>query len=174
MSDWKSKIVPAGVLIVVVGGVAMLIGRTASKRGTADVTAASAQLPPEAESGWKGEGEAPSKPQNFDTQEDPRAHTGIPLRTMDKEVFDRLKDPNLKRDDLADLLPNRPYRARAVGSVETHIFGAVLIDVVRDGTWDERWLLKGDQVIRKSLPGAPTAPSDPEQFTLSHGRWQVR
>jgi hypothetical protein len=175
MSDWKSKIIPGGVLIVVAGGIALLIGRTVTKHGTPDaaaLSAASAQAPAEPESGWRGE--PPPKAQTFDLQEDPHFKAGIPLRSMDKEIFDRLKDPNLTRDDLADLLPNKPYRARAVGSVELKVYGAVLIDEDRDGKWDERWTLKGDQVIRTSASGSPTSPSDPEQLTLSHGRWQAR
>src|SRR5262249_7745991 len=152
------------------GGTAMLIGRGATKRGVTS-TSAEAPLGTTDPSAWRSELPLP-KPQHFDLQEIPSFPSGVPLRPMDRDVFAPLWDPKLKREDLADLFPDRPYKVRVVGSVEEHLFGAVLVDNDRDGKWDERWVLKGDQVIRTLPPNQQVQGGDPTHFTLAHGRWQ--
>jgi hypothetical protein len=172
MEAWKSKVVPVGVLIVVVGGVAMLIGRSASSKRVPELTSSAQKGAPGNPSAWSNMpagADDQNVPQHFDLKELPEFKAGVGLRPMDKEVFERLADPKLQRTDLLDLFPDRPYKVRVVGSVQERRYGMVMIDADRNGKWDEKWVLKGDQVLRTVM--AEDEP--PIEFNLAHGRWQA-
>ena len=117
---------------------------------------------------------APSAPgpQVFDTVEDPNWKAGIPMRDMDRDIFAQLKNDDLDRSKLADLFPDRPYRVRLIGSVTEHRFGLVMIDLNRDGKWDERWDLRAGQVMR-NVEHDEGSGGQRVQYTLVHGKWQA-
>jgi hypothetical protein len=111
------------------------------------------------------------EPQVFDLAEDPRAKSGIPLRPMDRDIFDQITHLRIERSEMRDVFPDRPYRVQFVGSVAEHHIGLVMIDLDRDGKFDERWDLKRDGVTRM-VQQDPAAGGAPVKYTLSHGRWQ--
>jgi hypothetical protein len=112
-----------------------------------------------------------AEPQVFDLAEDPRAKAGIPLRPMDRDIFDQITHLRLERSQLRDVFPDRPYRVVFVGSVAEHHIGLVMIDLDRDGKFEERWDLKRDGVTRM-VQQDPSAEGAQVKYTLSHGRWQ--
>jgi hypothetical protein len=114
---------------------------------------------------------ASEEPQVFDLAEDPRAKGGIPLRPMDRDIFDRITHLRIDRSQMRDVFPDRPYRVQFVGSIAEHHIGLVMIDLDRDGKFDERWDLKRDGVTRM-VQQDPSADGTPVKYSLSHGRWQ--
>jgi hypothetical protein len=114
-------------------------------------------------------------PIQLDLTEDPRATAGIPLRPMDRDVFAeiaRATSGQLERIRMKDLFPDRPYKVTFVGSVAERRIGLVLIDLNRDGTYEERWDLKRNDVVR-SVQNDTFAEANVVRYTLAHGRWQV-
>jgi hypothetical protein len=110
-------------------------------------------------------------PQIFDNVEDPTWKAGIPQRDMDRDIFAKMKDPQLDRNSLADLFPDKPYKVRLVGSATEHRYGLVLIDLDRDGTWEEKWDLRPGQVHRH-LDHDPASDGRPGDYTMVKGKWQ--
>ena len=167
---WRAR----GTLLVafaVVAGVGILVGRWS--RRVPEVEASSAVRPPALTSAvTAGQiAQLAGPPQQFDIKEEPSFHGGVPLRPMDRDIFAVLADEHLERTRLLDLFPDRPYRVRVVGSVAERRFGALNIDLDRDGKLDERWMLKGNEVVR-DVPEDPTGGGQPVHYTLAHGRWQ--
>jgi hypothetical protein len=154
--------------LVVLGGIVAWTAR-ASQRVPEAVSTATPNTPtstPAAVSAL-----AKASEQHFDIEEDPAFKSGFPLRPLDRDIFAAMRDPNLDRTRLTDLFPGRPERVRLLGSVAERNFAQVLVDRDRDGTWDERWALKPNEVSR-------VVPNDPStggsvRYTLSHGRWQA-
>ena len=89
---------------------------------------------------------------------------------MDADIFDALAHRPLSRTDLFDLFPDRPYHVRLVGDTLRHRVRAVLIDLERDGTWEERWDLDDTTVTRRVLQ-RPAGPGAGTPFALRSGRW---
>jgi hypothetical protein len=110
-------------------------------------------------------------PQTFDLKEDPRAPTGIALRPMDREIFTEIMSDHLDRTKMRDLFPDRPYRVALVGSVAEHRIGVVMIDLNRDGKFEERWDLKGSEVTRTVMADT-AAEGSSVQYSMAHARWQ--
>ena len=163
---WRSK----GTLLVafaLVGGVGIGVGRWSRHVPEVEAKTSSPALSSAAASSA-----ASPAVQHFDLAEDPSFQAGVPLRPMDKDIFAALADARLERTRLLDLFPDRPYKARIVGSVAERRFGGVLVDMDRDGKWDERWTLKGNEVIRL-VPDDPTGGGTEIKYSLAHGRWQV-
>jgi hypothetical protein len=97
---------------------------------------------------------------------------GIPLREMDKDIFAKLKDPALERTALPDLFPDRPYKVQVFGSLAEQRFGLVMVDLTRDGKWDEKWdLMRPGEVVRH-VEHEAAANGQPVTYTLVHGKWQ--
>jgi hypothetical protein len=164
---WRAR----GTLLVafaVVAGVGIFIGRW-SRRVPEVEAKASAQAP--GLTSAMAPAPRPDPPQQFDIKEDPTFHGGVPLRPMDRDIFAALADEHLQRLQLLDLLPDRPYKVRVVGSAAERRYGALTIDLDRDGKIDERWLLKGNEVSR-DVPEDPASGGQPIHYTLTHGRWQ--
>jgi hypothetical protein len=161
---WRSKaVLVAG--FVGVGSLGVLLGRAsnteAPSASPATQHSASAAPQPEAE-----------PPQHFDLTEDPRSHAGIALRPMDRDIFALINGLNLERNQMKDVFPERPYRVAFIGSLAEKRIGLVMIDLDRDGTFEERWELKRGEVDR-TVPKDPAAGGNPVKYTLAHGRWQV-
>lgn len=150
----------AGVLGVVV--VAFLVGRVSVSSGntpTSPSARSSSAVP-----------NATAQPFVFDLTENPHSHAGIQLREMDRDIFNVLTTGNFERQRMNDYFPDKPYRVRMVGSASEKRVGAVLIDLDRDGKFDERWELKPGQVNRMVFRDE-AAGSQPVMFTLAHARW---
>jgi hypothetical protein len=166
--------------VVVVGCVGIGIGRwssggsspaTQAPPGVTTSTSASAPgmgWPAGSPSSPMGEAEPP---QVFDTVEDPNWKAGVPMRDMDRDIFAKFKDPALERSALLDMFPDRPYKVRVMGSASEHRFGLVMIDLNRDGKWDERWDLRAGQVTR-AVEHDEGASGQRVTYTLTHGKWQ--
>jgi hypothetical protein len=113
-----------------------------------------------------------SAPPKFEVEADPKWQVGVELRPMDRDIFARLMSESLKREELPDLFPDRPYRVRVVGSVYEHRYGLVTIDFERDGKEDERWEIREAEVQRTALRDPATPKRPPTLYTLRKGRWQ--
>jgi hypothetical protein len=177
-----------GAAFVIVGGLGIAIGRC-SKAGPepAGATSLSSQLPTPSAPAQLASGQLPSRqgpPQPWQspdaglqssywqTTEDPNWHVGIPLREMDKDIFAKLKDPALERTALPDLFPDRPYKVQVFGSLAEQRFGLVMVDLTRDGKWDEKWdLMRPGEVVRH-VEHEAAANGQPVTYTLVHGKWQ--
>ncbi len=109
----------------------------------------------------------------WDTQELGGFTGGVAMRPMDREIIAVLRSGAVDRRAMLDVFPDRPYRVRLAGSAELQQFRFVLIDMDRDGTWDERWDLGQAGQIRREL--TPNGDAGPEaiMFTMTHGRWQA-
>ena len=77
------------------------------------------------------------------------------------------------------LFPSKPYRVKTIGSMKPRKWtSVVLVDLERNGTWDERWDLTSDDVVRTNFKKPRTedddvsaAPSD-AKLSLRQGTWQ--
>jgi hypothetical protein len=113
--------------------------------------------------------------QIYNTKPDPRLH-GVGLRPMDLDIFGFIGSGQLERDRMLDVFPDKPYRVRMIGSLPDHWVSVVLVDLNRDGKWDERWDLKPDDVDRTIFRRARETelagePAD-QRFALRRGLWQ--
>jgi hypothetical protein len=150
-----------------VGAVGVFIGRATSPGPELPAAA-----PTQSASAASAEGSA--RPfQQFDLTENPQARAGIPLRPMDREIFAAIMGGRIERTRMNDLFPDRPYRVALVGSVAERRIGLVMIDMNRDGKFEERWDLKGNDVVR-SVQQDPAAEGAGVKYALAHGRWQPR
>jgi hypothetical protein len=91
---------------------------------------------------------------------------------MDNDIFARIEKGDFKREELRDVFPGRPYHVQFMGSSEENWISVVLVDLDRDGKWDERWEMKPEGVTRRVInkeeeeEGPETTP-----FALRPGRW---
>jgi hypothetical protein len=109
----------------------------------------------------------------WDTEERPGFTAGVAMRPMDREIIAAARSGNIDRRAMLDLFPDRPYRVRLAGSAELQQYRFVLIDLDRDGTWDERWDLGQPGQIRRELTPHGEAGPQAITFTIAHGRWQA-
>lgn len=107
----------------------------------------------------------------FDLAEVPNYSSGVPLRPMDHDIFDKLVSLKLERTQMKDVFPDRPYRVVFVGSLAQHQISQVMVDLDRDGKVDERWDIKKGDLVR-NVPKDPDAQGQAVKYTLTHGRWQ--
>ncbi len=118
---------------------------------------------------------APARPAGerpkFDLAEVPGYHSGVELRPMDHDIFDKLVNLNLERTQMPDVFPDRPYRVAFIGSLAERRINVVMVDLDRDGKMDERWELKKGDLVR-TVPKDPAAQGQAVKYTLTHGRWQ--
>jgi len=91
---------------------------------------------------------------------------------MDRDIFAQVTALKLDRTQMKDVFPDRPYRVVFVGSISERRIGFVMIDLDRNGTFDERWELKTSEANRIVLHD-PAANGAEVKYTLAHGRWQV-
>jgi hypothetical protein len=134
-----------------------------SLRHRAATAAAAAPPPP------SSEGAPPHKPQVYDYKEPPMVKIGPPLRPMDSEILDAIAVGEFTHAQRLDLFPDRPYHVKLIGSVPDRWISIVMIDLDRDGKWDEKWTLKPDSVIR--LDFDDREPMGGKPFMLRHGQW---
>ena len=176
---WKTETIV--VALVIVGGLGVWIGRCSRSVNSVEAKAAEPQsdwtparssASSSSSSTGKSEQERPDAA-TFDTMEIPEFKAGIALRPMDRDIFAQLANAHLDRQSLLDVFPDRPYKVRIIGSVAERRFSLVLIDMNRDGKIDERWELKGSDVIR-TVPQDPNAGDAEVRYALAHGRWQPR
>jgi hypothetical protein len=110
------------------------------------------------------------KPQAYDYKPHPNLKPGgVPLRPMDNDIFAAIERGRLTRAQLLDLFPDRPYHVKLVADSAEHWVNTVVIDLDRNGRWDERWELKKEGVFRHTHGG----PDDSDQimFTMFGGFW---
>jgi hypothetical protein len=107
----------------------------------------------------------------WDTQELPN-WPGLPLRPMDHDLIDAMLSGHIARQSMLDLFPDRPYRVRLVGSADMQLFQFAMIDLDRDGKWDEQWDLSKPGQIQRHVAHDPAAGGHEVMYTLAHGKWQ--
>jgi hypothetical protein len=92
-----------------------------------------------------------------------------------REIFAKLNDiDHLKREQMNDVFPDKPYLVRFIGSVETKVIGYVFIDMDRNGKVDEKWEIRNG-TVRRTVPHDRNVPDDVDvQYSLFQGRWQAR
>ena len=159
-----------GVGALLVGAVIGQIWRTTRTKDTASPAASSSAtiFDPNAADG--------GSPQVYPVKADPRM-TGIPLRPMDREIFAALASGQLEPVHLDDVFPSKPYRVSMIGSMKPRKWiSVVLVDLTRDGKWDERWDLTQTDVVRtvfkKPRTDAVGADETDYKFSLRQGTWQ--
>jgi hypothetical protein len=108
----------------------------------------------------------------WDTVEVPSWNAGVPMRAMDREIVAAILSGHVDRTSMSDLFPDRPYQVRLAGSAAARQFRWVLIDLNRDGAWDERWDLGEPGQIQRTVTRDPDARGSEVMYTLVHGRWQ--
>jgi hypothetical protein len=89
---------------------------------------------------------------------------------MDREIFQLLTSGDLVRERMRDVFPDKPYLVRFLGSAAEKRVGMVMIDLDRDGQFEERWDFKPGQVHR-TVHADPNAGGQPVMYTLHHGHW---
>jgi hypothetical protein len=125
---------------------------------------ASSPKPPESTIGQP----APRR-QTYNYQPVPGLTSGMALRPMDYDILKRIEDGDYKRTDMLDLFPDRPYQVKMIGSPVEHWINAVLIDLDRDGKWDEKWAMKLESVTRHTM--GKGEDDDKVPWALQPGRW---
>ena len=109
-------------------------------------------------------------PQTFQTTPGPHPGLGTALRTLDIDTFDRIARADYQRQEMLDLFPGRPYHVKLAGSFTARLITTVMVDVERDGRFDERWDLTKDGVFRRVIgPGQEFDAATP--FMLRNGLW---
>lgn len=106
-----------------------------------------------------------------DLAELPNYKAGVPMRPMDRDIFDKIRTLSLERSQMHDVFPDRPYRVTFVGSLAERRIDLVMVDLDRDGKFEERWEIKRGDVVR-TVPKDPAAGDQPVKYTIIHGRWQ--
>jgi hypothetical protein len=156
-------------LVVTLVGVALATtALVAARSGRATMGETEPEAPPAVPKKAAGEPVAPL----WDTDELPGFTTGVAMRPVDRDVFAALRGAAFPREAMVDVFPRRPYRVRFGGSAVGHAVRLVLLDLDRDGRWDERWDLgQPGQVVRRVLPAGHEG-GEGVDFTLTHGRWQ--
>ncbi len=95
----------------------------------------------------------------------------MPIRPMDRDIFDKITTLKLERTQMRDVFPDRPYRVAFLGSLVERRIGRVHVDLDRDGKFDERWELTKGGVVR-IVQADPAAGGATVTYSLAHGRWQ--
>jgi len=111
-------------------------------------------------------------PPKWDTEENPAWKVGVSLRPMDHDIIAALQSGHVERSQVTDLFPDKPYQVRLAGSPATQQFRFVLIDLNRDGKWDERWDLGEPGQIKREVMHDPDALGHDTMYTLNQGKWQ--
>jgi hypothetical protein len=112
------------------------------------------------------------QPPKWSTEEDPRWKVGVPLRPMDRDIIAALQSGHIERAAEMDLFPDKPYQVRLAGNPEKQQFRFVLVDLNRDGKWDEKWDLGEPGQIKRNVEHDPNAIGQAVMYTLVNGRWQ--
>lgn len=108
----------------------------------------------------------------WDTEEIPSWKVGVPMRPMDRDIVAVILSGHVERTSMLDLFPDRPYQVRLAGSAALNQFRFVLIDLNRDGKWDEKWDLGEAGQIHRQVMHDPDSAGQEVNYTLAHGRWQ--
>jgi hypothetical protein len=186
----QKRVALMGAAFVIVGGLGVAIGRSSktepeptaaaspspssysSSSSPSPAPVPSAQLARQAPQAPWSSPDAGLQSSYWQTTEDPNWRVGLPQRDMDKDIFAKLKDPALERTALPDLFPDRPYKVQVFGSITEHRFGILMIDLKRDGTWDEKWDLMKPGEVARHVEHDESAGGQPVTYTLVHGKWQ--
>src|SRR5581483_599307 len=94
---------------------------------------------------------APTEQQTFDYIPSGKIKGGFPLRPMDTEIFETILRNHLTLDRVLDLFPDKPYHVKLVADLQTQRVIGVMIDLERDGRWDERWEMRTNGCTRHLL-----------------------
>jgi hypothetical protein len=164
------RLVALGVGMLAVGAIIGQVYRSSKAKPTSGPDAASSAtiFDPSAADG--------GSPQIYPVKPDPHL-TGIQLRPMDQEIFAAIASGQLEAAHLDDVFPSKPYRVKMIGSmVPRKWISVVLVDLTRDGKWDERWDLSQTDVVRAIFKKPRTDElgvddTDPK-FSLRTGTWQ--
>jgi hypothetical protein len=123
------------------------------------------------------EGEAPPAhgPQTYDYKPTEYSKTGVELRPMDIDILELIPHATeMKKEQLLDVFPDRAYRVQLSKNALDNWINFVMIDLDRDGKWDEKWQLKPGEVLRytRSEESRGTGvSSDGTPYKLRPGRW---
>ena len=111
----------------------------------------------------------PAPAQTYDYVPSGKIKGGIPLRPMDTEIFQAIERNHFTLERVLDLFPDKPYHVKLVADLQTQRVVGVMVDLERDGRWDERWEMRTDGCTRHVLksPNSNESPS----FALVQGRW---
>jgi hypothetical protein len=111
----------------------------------------------------------PPPAQTFNYVPSGRSKAGIPLRPMDTDIFEAITKNHLTLERAMDLFPDRPYHVKLVADLQSQRVLGALIDLDRDGRWDERWQMRTDGCTRTPLS---TKNGDGSRsFNLVDGHW---
>ena len=154
------------VIALPVGALLWLTMRSRAPREPVDLR------PADSSAGAAASGSSGPMPPKWDTEETPTWRVGVPLRPMDRDIIAVLLSGHVARTAMPDIFPDRPYQVRLAGNPDEGQFQYVLIDMNRDGKWDERWDLSQPGQIRRQVPHDPDALNREVNYTLTHGRWQ--
>jgi hypothetical protein len=146
-------------------------------------TEAHADSPPTSSARWRpadpsspaataGPSSSAWQPPKWSTEEDPRWKVGVPMRPMDRDIIAALQSGHIERTAELDLFPDKPYQVRLSGNPTMQQFRFVLVDLNRDGKWDEKWDLGEPGQIKRSVPHDPDGAGHDVMYTLVNGRWQ--
>ena len=96
---------------------------------------------------------------------------GMPLRTMDREILDRVAK-GISSAKEKDALPGRSYKVDLYKDDGEPKINRVKIDTKRTGKWDEKWDFKGDEVKRHVAPLGDEHYT--EEWRLRGERWYAK
>ena len=108
------------------------------------------------------------RPQVFDVGFHPG--DGPLVRPMDKEIFAFIAAGIAPAGQSKDIFPKQPYRVDVFREGPDGLFTKVMIDVNRNGKWEEMWLLTDQEVFRKE--SVDDNGSYRDFTTLRMGRWK--
>lgn len=113
--------------------------------------------------------EKPPPAQTFDYIPSGKIKGGIPLRPMDTDIFEAIMRNHLTLERVLDLFPDRPYHVKLIADLQSQRVLGALIDLERDGRWDEKWEMRTDGCTRVLLTAQNSNESP--SFSLVTGRW---
>lgn len=107
----------------------------------------------------------------------PNPHFPLPpLRQLDRDIFAQVAAAKYDRESMLDVFPGTPNHVRFIGDAHNHWVNVVIIDLGRDGTWDEKWTLTVNDVERVTFdkPKAENWNPSPRdaRYALRYGAWQ--
>ena len=111
----------------------------------------------------------PASGQKFDYVPTGNIKGGISLRPMDTEIFQAIERNHLTLDRVLDLFPDKTYKVKLIADLQSQRVIGVMIDLDRDGRWDERWEMRTDGCTRHLLTAKNSNESP--SFALVQGRW---
>jgi hypothetical protein len=162
----------AGAIVVVLGTAGFVAFKMRSHGGDGNP----AQMPggrgmPAAVNAANGANAGTPQKQFYAYKPDPNVHAGLPLRPMDEEILEAINNESFEEKDMLDLFPQKPYRVRLVGSKKEHWIMGAMIDLERDGKWDESWEMKPDMLVRRLTEDSGRPKSEAAIFQLRPGHW---